>query len=242
VVYTTRCAEVSHVCCYHCYCYYRSRSTLRLLLLLPIPFYSSSATATTDPVLLFVGADVAALSVTVAWQRSSQGSGKDPQQCSSLEPMRPFTIEQSPIGFALLQKRLAATAATGIAAQQTLVVLEATSTYWIRFATTLHAAGYRVSVINPKQAHDFANDFANDFAKALLQRAKSQEPRPTPLTPRCWLNWALSLTRRLGHAPWTPPPDIYYQLHQRLAQRDSLLMLRPAPAPADPQPASRATP
>ena len=35
----------------------------------------------------------------------------------------------------------------------------------MRLACALHAAGYAVSVVDPKQAHD--------FAKALLQRAKT---------------------------------------------------------------------
>jgi transposase len=46
-----------------------------------------------------------------------------------------------------------------------LIVLEATGTYWMRLAVTLAEAKYAVSVINPKQAHD--------FAKAVLQRAKT---------------------------------------------------------------------
>jgi len=73
----------------------------------------------------------------------------------------------------------------------------------------LHAAGYQVSIINPKQAHD--------FAKALLQRAKTD-----PLDARM----LAELGAKLNPPPWTPPPDIYHQLRQRLAQRDSLLMLR----------------
>ncbi len=47
----------------------------------------------------------------------------------------------------------------------TLIVLEASGSYWIALATTLVERGYHVSVVNPKQAHD--------FAKALLKRAKT---------------------------------------------------------------------
>ena len=77
-------------------------------------------------------------------------------------PARPLRYEQTPAGFTAFQ---AALAATGVAPAQTLMVMEATSTYWIQLATTLHTAGYAVSVVNPKQAHD--------FAKAVLQHAKT---------------------------------------------------------------------
>jgi transposase len=99
---------------------------------------------------LFVGVDIAAATATVAWRRPGA-------------PItRPITIDQTPSGIAQLHTRLQA---TGIAPTDTLVVLEATGSYWITLATTLHQAGYAVSVINPMQAHH--------FAKALLKRAKT---------------------------------------------------------------------
>jgi transposase len=143
---------------------------------------------------LFVGADIAARSVTCAWGRADQPLS------------RPLRIDQSPDGYGLLH---AALAATGVAPEQTLVVLEATSTYWIQFATALHTAGYSVSVVNPKQAHD--------FAKALLHRAKTD-----PLDAKV----LAQLGAKLAPARWTPPPAIYQELQQRLAWRDSLLALR----------------
>jgi transposase len=97
-------------------------------------------------------------------------------------------------------------AATGLAPPEVLVVLEATSTYWVRLACALHAAGYVVSVVNPKQAHD--------FAKALLQRAKTDAVDAGVLA---------QLAAKLQPSPWTPPPATYQQFQQRLAQRDSLL-------------------
>ena len=75
---------------------------------------------------------------------------------------RPITIDQTPAGIAQLLSRLQA---TGIAPGDTLVVLEATGSYWITLATDPAPAGYAVSVINPMQAHH--------FAKALLKRAKT---------------------------------------------------------------------
>jgi transposase len=143
---------------------------------------------------LFVGIDIAAASATVAFQQHA------------LSPTRPFTIEQTPAGLAQLLSRLQASSS---APSDTLVVLEATGSYWISLATSLHAAGYAVSVINPSQAHH--------FAKALLKRAKSDPIDAQTLT---------CLAATLQPPPWTPPPAIYHELMQRLAQRDSLLDLR----------------
>jgi transposase len=143
---------------------------------------------------LFVGADIAARSITLAWTRPDG------------PPTRPLRIEQAPPGYATLQQALAA---TGVPAAQTLVVMEATSTYWVQFATVLHAAGYVISVVNPKQAHD--------FAKALLQRGKTD-----PLDAKM----LALLGAKLTPAPWTPPPAIYQELQQRLTWRDSLVAWR----------------
>jgi transposase len=100
-------------------------------------------------------------------------------------------------------------AATGLAPAHVLVVLEATSTYWVRLACALHAADYAVSVVNPKQAHD--------FAKALLQRSKTDPLDAAVLA---------QLGAKLTPARWTPPPAIYQEFQQRLAERDHLLVLR----------------
>ena len=61
-------------------------------------------------------------------------------------------IEQTPEGLTRLQRSVGQVQANPGA---TLVVLEATGSYWITLATTLHQAGYAVSVINPAQAHHF---------------------------------------------------------------------------------------
>ena len=90
-----------------------------------------------------------------------------------------------------------------------LVVMEATGSYWISLATTLTHAGFAVSVINPAQAHH--------FAKALLKRAKTDAIDAQTLAQLAYL---------LHPTPWTPPPPVYAELQQRLAQRDSLLELR----------------
>ncbi len=63
--------------------------------------------------------------------------------------------------------------------------------------------------INPAQAHH--------FAKALLKRAKTEAIDAQTLA---------QLAMVLQPEPWTPPPQIYSALQQRLAQRDDLLNLR----------------
>ena len=63
--------------------------------------------------------------------------------------------------------------------------------------------------MNPAQAHH--------FAQALLQRAKTDAIDAQTLA---------QLAMLLQSAPWTPPPQIYYELQQHLAQRDTLLDLQ----------------
>lgn len=151
---------------------------------------------------LFVGIDISAKSAVVAW------CGADDEQLDKrlFTPTSVFTIEQTPAGFAQLQRRLET---TDVLPAATLIVLEATSTYWIRLASALHEAGYGVSVINPKQAHD--------FAKAVLQRAKTDALDAQVLA---------QLAMQLQPACWNPPPRVYHELRQRLAQRDTLQTLR----------------
>jgi transposase len=90
-----------------------------------------------------------------------------------------------------------------------LIVMEATGSYWIALATTLHQAGFAVSVINPAQAHH--------FAKAQLKRTKNDVLDAQTLS---------ELAQALLPECWTPPPQIYHELQQRLAQRSSFLELR----------------
>jgi transposase len=140
---------------------------------------------------LFVGIDVAAKTAAVAWHLP----GARQPTC--------FSIDQTPTGFAQLQQRLQATTVPPAA---TLIVLEATGSYWMRLASFLHAAAYAVSVINPKQAHD--------FAKASLRHAKTDALDAQMLA---------DLAVKLQPALWSPPPQIYHELQQRLAQRDALI-------------------
>ncbi len=140
---------------------------------------------------LFVGIDIAAKTLAAAWLRPGEAVS------------RPITLTQSPHGFATLHERLGQ---TGCPPPETHVVMEATGSYWIALATTLVHMGYRVSVINPAQAHH--------FAKALLKRAKTDAIDAQTLA---------QLAALLQPALWTPPPTVYYEVQQRLAQRDALL-------------------
>ena len=144
--------------------------------------------APTPTYQLFVGVDIAQASATVAW------TAPTPTQ---------LTIPQTPAGYQTLLTRLAA---TGVPPAATLVALEATSTYWLPLACALTDAGLVVSVINPAQAHH--------FAQALLRRAKTDQLDAQLLA---------AFAAQVQPPPWTPPPAIYYELQQRLAERAALL-------------------
>ena len=89
---------------------------------------------------LYVGIDVSLKTVSVAWGCQAEAIG------------RAQSFAQTQAGFGSLLKALKA---TGHAPQMGVVVLEATSTYWMQVAVVLYEAGYQVRVVNPKQAHHF---------------------------------------------------------------------------------------
>jgi transposase len=144
---------------------------------------------------LFVGIDVAGATFTASWA-DKHGA----------ERARPITLAQTPEGFAALQQHLQA---TGVAPQATLVVLEATGSYWIALAVFLHQAGYHVSVVNPAHTHN--------YAKSLPRRSKTDLLDAELLT---------QFAAERQPAPWTPPPAVYHELRQRLVARDALLAMR----------------
>ena len=149
-----------------------------------------------DPVdaQLFVGIDIAAATFTAAWS------------CSDAPISPAHTYHQTPHGFAALQTRLAT---SNVLPAETLVVMEATGSYWIALAMTLHTAGYQVSVINPLQAHH--------FAKAQLHRAKTDALDAQDLC---------RLAAVLRPPVWTPPPAVDHEVRQRLLVRDGLVTMR----------------
>lgn len=153
-----------------------------------------TATPTPPTYQLFAGVDIAAASFAASWSRGS----------ASRE--RAHSFAQSPDGFAAFH---AALAATGVDPAATLIVLEATGSYWISLAVYLHQAGYAVSIVNPAHAHAFAHSLPRraktDFLDAQLLTQFAAERQP----PR-----------------WTPPEQVYHELRQRLLVRDGLLTMR----------------
>lgn len=143
---------------------------------------------------LYVGLDIAAQSISAAW-------GTQGQQVKAGQ-----TFSQSENGHRKLVKALRA---AGYVPEQVLVVLEATGTYWMRAAVALHQAGYVVSVINPRQAHH--------FAEALLKQAKTDVMDAQTLA---------RLAQTLPVKIWEPPSAAWEALYQRLVEHDNLTEMR----------------
>ncbi len=143
---------------------------------------------------LFVGVDVAATSFAAVWRGQSSSA------------TAPRTFPQTPSGYAAFQDHLLA---TKIAPSAILIVLEATGSYWVTLAVTLHQTGFAVSVVHPNHIHN--------YAKSLPQRAKT-DARDAELL--------ASFARERQPAPWTPPATVYHELRQRLVARDALLEMR----------------
>ena len=143
---------------------------------------------------LCVGIDISAYQVNATW-----GTTPNDEQ-----PV--VEVEQSTTGHQHLIQQLHR---TGHAPAHCQVVMEATGTYWMRLAYTLHEAGFVVSVVNPVQAHR--------LAQAQLRRAKTDAIDARLL---------MELGFKLKPTPWAPPPPLYDALYQRLRQRDALLEIR----------------
>ncbi len=143
---------------------------------------------------VFVGVDIAAETSTASWARRDE------------PPTTPRTFAQTPEGY---RQFIAALQCTAVVPSQTLLVLEATSSYWIALAVALHQAQYAVRVVNPAHVHN--------FAKSLPRRSKTD-----PLDAQLLLQFAIERQP----AGWTPPPEVYHELRQRLVARDALLEMR----------------
>jgi transposase len=143
---------------------------------------------------LFVGVDIAAASFAATWT-----SGGTPAH-------KALTFAQSPDGFSAFQDRLRS---LGVPPAQTLIVLEATGSYWVALAVTLHQAGFVVSVVNPAKLHN--------YALSLPRRAKTDALDAALLA---------QFAAERQPAPWSPPPQVYHELRQRLVARDLLLTMR----------------
>jgi transposase len=143
---------------------------------------------------LWCGLDVAAKTFTASWT-------KDRTHYAA-----PVTLPQTAEGVAALQQHLQA---TGIPPADTLIVLEATGSYWIGLAVLVHAAGFVLSVVNPKQAYY--------WAQSLPRRGKTDALDARMLTQYAW--------ERQPRC-WSPPPAMYHELRQRLSAREALAGLR----------------
>src|SRR5215217_5555776 len=136
---------------------------------------------------LFAGADIAATTFAASWTMAG-------------------APRERAVTFAQIQDRLRT---LGILPAETLVVIEATGSYWVALAVSLHAAGFAVAVVNPAHAHNYALSLPRRAktdaldARVLAQFAAERQP------PR-----------------WTPPPQVYHELRQRLVARDGLLSMR----------------
>ena len=104
----------------------------------------------------FVGVDITAVSFTAIWTTDGR-----------MQP-KAVRFSQSASGFAAFQQQLQA---THVAPRRTLTVLEATGSYWIALAVTLHEAGYAVPVLNPAQLHN--------YAQSLPRRGKTDALDPS---------------------------------------------------------------
>lgn len=144
---------------------------------------------------LFAGIDVAAHTLTAAWG----------QRITEIGPAH--TFEQNQVEYRRLIGELNR---TGCPATQVRIVIEATGSYWIQVARSLHEAGFRVHVINPKQAYH--------YAQANLQQTKTDA-----IDARLLAEMAAS---QITATPWQPASDIQEALYQRLVERDNVLEMR----------------
>ncbi len=140
---------------------------------------------------VYVGVDIAATTFTAVWTAT---------------PSRPQTFAQSTVGYATLHQHLMA---FGCEPACTLVVMEATSSYWVALAVALHDWGYHVAIVNPKVIHN--------YAKTLPQRGKTD-------TLDAHVLQQFAAERRPPR--WTPPPQVYHELRQRLVARDAVIEMR----------------
>ncbi len=142
----------------------------------------------------FVGVDIAAESFTATCcDRTSS-------------PAHLRTFPQTFAGYAAFQQYLHALPPDPATI---LVVLEATGSYWVTLAVTLHQVGVAVSVVHPNHVHN--------YAKSLPQRAKT-DARDADLLAQ--------FARERQPPTWTPPPQVYHELRQRLVAREALLEMR----------------
>jgi transposase len=143
---------------------------------------------------LFVGADIAATTFAASWTTAGTPS------------QRAVTFAQTPDGFVAFQERLRT---LGVPEAETLIVIEATGSYWVALAVSCHKAGFAVAVVNPAHVHN--------YARTLPRRAKTDALDAQLLA---------QIAAERQPPRWSPPPQVYHELRQRLVARDGLLSMR----------------
>src|SRR5690242_15309767 len=143
---------------------------------------------------LYVGIDIAAKTFMATWARDPATAPKA------------LSFDQDEEGFNAFLQHLGT---SGVAPEATLLVMEATGSYWVALAIALHQAHYVVSVINPSQVAL--------FARSLPRRGKT-DALDAPLL--------LRFAAERQPAAWNPPEQVYHEFRQRLVVRDGLLHMR----------------
>jgi len=133
------------------------------------------------PYRLFVGVDIAATTFTAAWKTLDANASPA------------LTFNQTAQGIAAFRDILHTMEADPAA---TLIVMEATGSYWITLTLTLQQLGYAISIVNPERARH--------FALALALRAKTDPCCPKAIESReqrlRWRNNAPKRRRRTRRA------------------------------------------
>jgi transposase len=143
---------------------------------------------------VYVGIDVSLKTLNVAWGRCAEQIGKAQ------------TFHQTRTGY---QALLRALKALGDAPQRVVVLLEATSTYWMQVAVVLAKAGYSLRVVNPKQAHH--------FMQAEMQQTKTDAIDAQLLA---------QMAAKQSLTEWQPPSAVWEAVSQRLVERDQVVKLQ----------------
>ncbi len=145
--------------------------------------------------VLHVGVDVSAAKASVAWVWPT----------AHRESEQAFEISMTPSGMAGLCQQLRSVHSDMATIH---ITLEATGNYHIHLSHFLYEQGCALSVVNPIQARRFAEVF--------LQREKTDALDALTLA-RMGAQVALKL--------WVPPPPLYEELQQRVAQRTALVKM-----------------
>jgi transposase len=116
---------------------------------------------------LFAGIDVAAASFTATWCTTTT------------DPVTPTTCSQTPNGYRHFHQQLEQ---TGVAPAESLVVRDATGSYWVTLAVVLHQLGYAVSVVYPNHVTNYATSLPRRAttdacdAHVLVHFARERQP------------------------------------------------------------------